>query len=45
MKHLNQSWFHHKDLIKGGNLEYILGESPNYNWATAEELLPASMSD
>ncbi|MGB2252268.1 MAG: glycoside hydrolase family 92 protein, partial [Flavobacteriaceae bacterium] len=44
-KPLNQSWFHHKDLIKGGNLEYILGESPNYNWATAEELLPASMSD
>ena len=42
---LNQSWFHHKDLVKGGTLEYVLGEEPNYDWATAEELLPASMSD
>lgn len=42
---LNQSWFHHKDLVKGGILEYVLGEQPNYDWATAEELLPASMSD
>lgn len=42
---LNQSWFHHKDLVKGGTLEYVLGEEPNYNWATDEELLPASMSD
>lgn len=42
---LNQSWFHHKDLVKGGALEYVLGEKPNYEWATAEELLPASMSD
>ena len=44
-KTLNQSWFHHKDLVKGGTLEYVLGEKPNYNWATAEELLPLSMSD
>ena len=42
---LNQSWFHHKDFVKGGALEYVLGEKPNYEWATAEELLPASMSD
>ena len=42
---LNQSWFHHKDLVKGGTLEYVLGEEPNYDWATAEELLPSSMSD
>jgi predicted alpha-1,2-mannosidase len=44
-KPLNQSWFHHKDLVKGGTLEYILGEEPNYSWATDEELLPTSMSD
>ena len=44
-KPLNQSWFYHKDLVKGGTLEYELGEQPNYNWATAEELLPISMSD
>ena len=42
---LNQSWFHHKDLIKGGTLEYVLGEKPNYDWGTDEELLPSSMSD
>ena len=42
---LNKSWFHHKDLVKGGTLEYVLGEEPNYDWATAEELLPVSMSD
>ena len=42
---LNQSWFHHKDLVKGGTLEYVLGDEPNYDLATAEELLPASMSD
>ena len=42
---LNQSWFHHKDLVKGGNLEYVLGEEPNYDWGTDEELLPSSMSD
>ncbi len=42
---LNQSWFHHKDLVKGGTLEYVLGEKPNYDWGTDEELLPSSMSD
>ena len=42
---LNQSWFHHKDLVKGGTLEYVLGEEPNYDWGTDEELLPSSMSD
>jgi putative alpha-1,2-mannosidase len=44
-KPLNQSWFYHKDLVKGGILEYILDEEPNYNWATDEKFLPASMSD
>ena len=42
---MNQSWFHHNDLVKGGVLEYVLGEEPNYDWATADELLPSSMSD
>ncbi len=44
-KPLNQSWFHHNDLVKGGVLEYVLGHEPNYDWATADELLPLSMSD
>ena len=44
-KPLNHAWFYHKDLVKGGALEYVLGEEPNYEWATAEELLPASMSN
>jgi predicted alpha-1,2-mannosidase len=42
---MNQSWFHHNDLVKGGVLEYVLGKEPNYDWATADELLPSSMSD
>tara|TARA_B100000941_G_scaffold195353_1_gene141573 strand:- start:2980 stop:4029 length:1050 start_codon:yes stop_codon:yes gene_type:complete len=42
---LNQSWFHHKDLVKGGVLEYVLGEEPNYDWAIVDEFLPSSMSD
>jgi putative alpha-1,2-mannosidase len=41
----NQSWFHHKDLVKGGTLEYVLDEEPNYSWATDEKFFPASMSD
>jgi len=44
-KPLNQSWLYHKDLVKGGNLEYVLGEEPNYDWGTAPESLPSSMSD
>ena len=42
---MNQSWFHHNDLVKGGVLEYVLGQEPNYDWATADESLPSSMSD
>ena len=42
---LNQSWFYHKDLVKGGTLDYVLGDKPNYNWGGAKEILPASMSD
>lgn len=44
-KPLNQSWFYHKDLVKGGNLECVLGEEPNYEWGAALESLPSSMSD
>lgn len=44
-KPLNQSWLYHKDLVKGGNLEYVLGDEPNYDWGTALESLPSSMSD
>ena len=44
-KPLNQSWLYHKDLVKGGNLEYVLREEPNYDWGTALESLPSSMSD
>ena len=44
-KPVNQSWLYHKDLVKGGNLEYVLGDEPNYDWGTALESLPSSMSD
>lgn len=32
-KEWNQSWFEHKELIKGGKLEFIMGDKPNKNWA------------
>jgi putative alpha-1,2-mannosidase len=44
-KPLNQSWFYHTDLVNGGTLDFVLGEEPNYDWATNMETLPTSMSD
>tara|TARA_Y100000385_G_C13109564_1_gene651654 strand:+ start:18496 stop:20883 length:2388 start_codon:yes stop_codon:yes gene_type:complete len=44
-KKLNQSWFYHKDLIKGGILKLKLGNKPNYEWASDLMSLSKSISD
>jgi putative alpha-1,2-mannosidase len=42
---LEKSWIYHDVLINGGKLEYVLDESPNFDWAVNPETLPSSMSD
>lgn len=32
-KEWNESWFEHKDLMKGGKLEFVMGNTPNKQWA------------
>lgn len=41
---LNQSWFYHKELIKGGRLFLEMGKEPNQKWGSDPNLLPPSMS-
>lgn len=38
-KTLNKAWFTHSDLMQGGVLELIMGETPNTQWGS-EELPP-----
>lgn len=42
---LNQTWFYHKDLVKGGQLILKLGPEPNKEWAVGPKGAPPSMSD
>lgn len=41
-KEWNKSWFHHNDLIQGGELEFVMGERPNKQWASAMDAVPPS---
>lgn len=38
----NKSWFTHEDLIKGGKLEFIMGNRPNKQWASDKASIPPS---
>ena len=38
----NKPWFKHTDLINGGVLEFVMGETPNRNWGNKEEDAPPS---
>lgn len=38
----NKSWFSHNELIKGGKLEFVMGEKPNKEWASNEKAIPPS---
>ncbi|MEO7175397.1 MAG: GH92 family glycosyl hydrolase [Saprospiraceae bacterium] len=42
---LNKPWFYHKDLVKGGTLEFVMGPKPNESWGSAADAAPPSMSD
>lgn len=32
-KEWNQSWLEHKELMQGGKLEFVMGDTPNKQWA------------
>ncbi|MBS7563728.1 GH92 family glycosyl hydrolase [Mucilaginibacter sp. Bleaf8] len=38
----DKSWFAHAELMKGGQLELVMGAHPNKNWASAASSLPPS---
>lgn len=40
----DKSWFSHEELMKGGQLELVMGDHPNKKWASAESSLPPSFS-
>ena len=42
-KSTNTNWMHHKDLTKGGTLQFVLDSVPNKTWGL--EKLPPSMSN
>ncbi len=41
-KEWNKSWFHHDDLVQGGEFEFIMGKRPNKQWASAVDAIPPS---
>lgn len=41
-KPLNKTWFYHKELVQGGELEFTMGPEPNKSWGTED--LPPSLS-
>ena len=43
-KLLNQPWFLHETLIKGGKLVLTMGEKPNTRWGSDPKMAPPSMS-
>jgi len=43
-KALNQPWFYHRDLVKGGKLVLEMGEEPNRKWGSDPSQAPPSLS-
>ena len=41
---LNKPWFLHGDLVKGGKLVLLMGDTPNKNWGSDPNDAPPSMS-
>ena len=39
-KPLNKAWFYHSEFEKGGQLELILGDTPNMDWGSKKDQLP-----
>lgn len=42
---LNQPWFYHDELVKGGKLELTMGNKPNESWGSRPEDAPPSMQE
>lgn len=38
----NKSWFTHEDLMRGGRLEFVMGDRPNKQWASDKGSVPPS---
>lgn len=43
-KDLSKSWFFHRDLVEGGNLILIMGDTPNKSWGSHPKDAPMSMT-
>ena len=43
-KELNNPWFYHSEIIKGGKIELVMGDKPNKEWGSLSENQPPSMS-
>ena len=41
----NKNWLHHKELIKGGRLKFNMNKTPNYEWGSAKNSVPYSMTN
>ena len=42
---LEKSWFTHADLVKGGVLEFVMGNQPNKDWGSdANDVPPSEIS-
>ena len=41
----NKNWLHHKELIKGGRLKFNMNKTPNYEWGSAKNSIPYSMTN
>ncbi len=37
---LNRSWISHDEIIEGGELRFLMGDTPNQAWASGNESLP-----
>lgn len=42
-KPYNKSYILHKDIMKGGKLSFVMGDTPNKEWATEESSIPPSL--
>ncbi|MGB0367414.1 MAG: GH92 family glycosyl hydrolase [Flavobacteriaceae bacterium] len=43
-KKYGKNWFDHDDLINGGNIDFRMSKTPNFNRGTDENITPYSMS-
>ena len=41
----NKNWLHHKELMKGGRLKFNMNKTPNYEWGSAKNSIPYSMTN